>query len=211
MKAPKFHAAFAWSLATISVAAAGTAAANPPPLFPGKSELAKPPMPTRDSIGLTYSGTVTEVTKSSITIQWPGETPKTFSVSETLASGGFPKQGRLRFDGSRPSVLPSFCYRLHDVKVNDHVYITFAHLGGTDICDEICISKRPGGRVPPLPKGAEPLKSPAGIDLIPYHERKNAYWDLEDKGIPYPEKFGKDRRWPAAPMPREVKPGPDTP
>jgi hypothetical protein len=27
-------------------------------------------------------------------------------------------------------------------------------------------------------------------------------WDLEDKGIPYPEKFGEDRRFPFAPMPR---------
>lgn len=31
----------------------------------------------------------------------------------------------------------------------------------------------------------------------------NARWDLEEKSIPYPEKFGPNRRWPAAPMPRE--------
>jgi hypothetical protein len=30
----------------------------------------------------------------------------------------------------------------------------------------------------------------------------NAYWDREERGIPYPEKFGKFRRWPEAPMPR---------
>jgi hypothetical protein len=32
----------------------------------------------------------------------------------------------------------------------------------------------------------------------------NAYWDLVDKGIAYPEKFGKKRRFPEAPMPRQV-------
>jgi hypothetical protein len=31
---------------------------------------------------------------------------------------------------------------------------------------------------------------------------------LVDKGIPYPEKFGKYRKFPAAPLPREVKLGP---
>ncbi len=57
-----------------------------------------------------------------------------------------------------------------------------------------------------LPKG---FLSPS---MIPYHERMNAYWDLEEKGIPYPEKFGKYRRFPIAPMPREVKLGsPTTP
>jgi hypothetical protein len=88
-----------------------------------------------------------------------------------------------------------------------------------DFCDCISISKRPGGRVPPLPEGAENLKPPVPdlppgvifLSMIPYHERMNAYWDLEDKGIPYPEKFGKYRQWPVAPMPREVKPpGPAT-
>jgi hypothetical protein len=32
----------------------------------------------------------------------------------------------------------------------------------------------------------------------------NAYWDLEENGIAYPEKFGPDRRFPVAPMPRQV-------
>ena len=36
----------------------------------------------------------------------------------------------------------------------------------------------------------------------------NAYWDLKDRGIPYPEKFGHRRLFPVAPMPREIKLGP---
>lgn len=192
-----------------------TAAADEP--LPTRFEPAKPPQPDRDSTGLSYQGTVTGVTKDSITIRWPGEKePKKFSVSEILASGKFPTKKRARLDGLPPhTVLPAFRYRLTDVKVDDQVYITFAYLGGVDICDEIRISKRPGGQVPPLPEGAENLKRPdwlpedwVVLSLIPYHERMNALWDLEDKGIPYPEKFGPYRRFPVAPMPREVKPGP---
>ena len=40
--------------------------------------------------------------------------------------------------------------------------------------------------------------------IPPYHERMNAHWDLEDRGIPYPAKFGIMRRFPTAPPPREV-------
>ena len=92
------------------------------------------------------------------------------------------------------------------------------------------MAKRPGGQVPPLPDEAEWLTSLEGslsakhranlspamlakireIDAkrIPYHEAVNAEWDLQDKGIPYPEKFGKNRRFPVAPMPRESNPKP---
>ena len=40
---------------------------------------------------------------------------------------------------------------------------------------------------------------------IPYHDRMNAHWNLEDNGIPYPAYFGLNRRFPTAPPPREVK------
>ena len=89
-------------------------------------------------------------------------------------------------------------YRLTDVKVGDWVCIKYARVDGVDVCDHIKIVKRPGGRVPPLPPGVEERSR------IPYHEWMNAYWDLEDKGIRYPEKFGAARRWPIAPMPRAV-------
>ena len=165
-------------------------------------ERAKPQTPLNDAVDVPYSGTVTEITKSSITVRWPGEEPKKFAVSETLASGGIPKEPRLIPNRKQPyMVQDSFRYRLNDVKVGDHVVLSYAHIGTSDICDHICIVKRPGGRVPPLPDGAVTAKLyPPGFESkfrlsqIPYHERINAHWDLEDYGIPYPEKFGKYRR-----------------
>jgi hypothetical protein len=172
--------------------------------------LSKPTEPTRDSRSNLYWGTVTEVTKTSISIQWSSdEKPKTFAVSETLAAGKTPIKPRefvipnhRAVPGDR-FVPPSFMYRLTDVKVGDLVAIWYAHLGEQNICDQICIQKRPGGLVPPLPKEAEDLLNPAerfkakfpGKPLdpvlqewqdkyIPYHEKMNAHWDLEDKGIP---------------------------
>src|SRR5262245_36670352 len=164
----------------------------------------RPPYVPKDGdVDVPYYGTVTEVTKNSITIQWtatPGEKPKTFAVSETLAAGKIPMEPRpIPGTTHKYSVTPAFMYRLTDVKVEDWGFISYAHIGGVDICDHICIQKRPGGRVPPLPEGVESPDT-----RIRYHEYWNAYWDLEDKGIPYPEKFGRDRRFPVAPMPRDV-------
>jgi hypothetical protein len=98
------------------------------------------------------------------------------------------------------------------VKVGDWVRIFYSRANDTDICCYINIFKRPGGRVPPLPDGVEwplagrrkPLPGFPERQRIPYHERMNTYWDLVDKGIAYPEKFGKKRRFPEAPMPRQV-------
>ena len=154
----------------------------------------------------------------------PAQPPTRFAVSEVLAAGQVP---RLPRDTGRPGhtyrVFEESMYRLSDVKVGDWVQIIYARVNGVDICDHIQIVKRPGGRVPPLPDGVEKRlqwfarwPEEEGVprpELIPYHERKNAYWDLKDKGIPYPEKFGHMRRFPIAPAPRlaavrEVSPPP---
>lgn len=107
-------------------------------------------------------------------------------------------------------------YRLTDVKVGDWIIVGYSKVGGVVTLDHICIQKRPGGLVPSLPEEAEDLrrmKLPPGVPpppphLAPVHirhdELMNAYWDLEDKGIPYPEKFGEFRRFPVAPAPRPV-------
>jgi hypothetical protein len=171
-----------------------------------------PRLPRNDAVNLPYSGIVTEVTKDSITIQWtatPGEKPKTFPVSKTLAAGKVAMEPRLMPGQTRGyHVSPPNMYRLTDVKVGDWVGIHFAYLGGVCTCDHIRIFKRPGGTVPPLPEEAEALwKLHAPRPYVPYHEGMNAYWDLQDKGIPYPEKFGHRRRFPVAPEPREVKLG----
>jgi hypothetical protein len=214
MRTPRLPAILILSIGLVSI---GTAAEPCCAQFqPAKIQDAKPPDPKNDAVGVLYVGTVTEVTKDSITIRWPGETPKRFPASETLASGGIPKEPRLSPTRRQPyDVDDHLRYRLADVKVGDHVMILFARLGNVDTCDHICIRKRPGGRVPPLPEGAvTPKRIPPQLVgkapwlEIPYHEEANAYWDLLDKGIPYPEKFGPDRRFPVAPMPREVKLGP---
>jgi hypothetical protein len=169
-------------------------------------EFANKPYPQ----GAGPHGIVTEVTNYSITIQRPGEPPKRFAVSEVLTSGEVPRQPRLTNRPGPPYlVIEPYMYRLSDVKVGDWVSIIYSRVGGVDTCDHINIVKRPGGLVPPLPEGVEkpPRPRPEGFPQRPfirYHEGMNAYWDLVDKGIPYPEKFGRNRRFPVAPMPREV-------
>jgi len=181
--------------------------------------LRKPrPEPKTDTAGSSYWGKVTEITKRSISIQFDNQKdqkPKKFLLSETMPAGKIPTEPRLMPGPRIPftyRVSPTAMYRITDVKLGDWVAIKYAHVGDLNICDHICIQKRPGGRVPPLPEEAEALAKPsppppgrpAGPPYIPYHERINAYWDLEDKGIPYPEKFGKKRRFPVGPMPRKL-------
>jgi hypothetical protein len=184
-------------------------------LQPARFAPAKPREPKEAGENVHYVGTVKEVTKKTISIEWPGEPkPKRFSVSEILGSGGFPTRSHSGLILSGDLLRSSFCYRLTDVQVGDHVQIYFYRLDGVDICDRIRIDKRPGGLVPPLPKGVENLESPLPADLrrpgevylnmFPYHERMNALWELEDKGIPFPEKFGPWRCFPLAPMPRAL-------
>ncbi len=153
---------------------------------------------------------VTEVKKDSITVKC-GEETKQFPVCDALAAGKIseprPLDGRVIYRNFEP-----YMYRLTDVKVGDWVGIYYARVDGVDVCDHIGIQKRPGGRHPPLPDEVEALLKPKPLPAgwpqpvhITYDEWRNAYWDLEDKGIPYPEKFGRARRFPVAPMPREVK------
>lgn len=171
-----------------------------------------PPEPKNDAGGVPYWGAVTALDKDSITVQFPakGVKPRRFPVSETLAMGNVPKVPR-PIPGRRQAYLlvGSDMYRLTDVKVGDLIVIMYSQIDGHSICDHIRIQKRPGGLVPPLPDEAEwllrPKPLPPGFPqnpYIPYHECMNAYWDLKDKGIPYPEKFGPNRRFPMAPMPR---------
>jgi hypothetical protein len=179
-----------------------------------------PRVPQNDAANLSYWGAVTELTKTSITIQFDAQKsqkPKQFLVSEVLAAGKVPMNPRLIAGQPRGyTVGESMMYRLTDVKVGDWVDISYAHLGDADICDHICIKKRPGGRVPPLPDEAEALRKhkrypgePEPVH-IRYDEWVNAYWNLEDHGTAYPEKFGPNRRFPPAPPPREVKSAPAT-
>jgi hypothetical protein len=165
--------------------------------------------PKEGSVNNEYVGTVTMLTKSSITIQprrEPKEPPRTFRFSEPLAAGKIPTEPRKQ-PGARYEykVEPEYMYRLLDVKSGDWVKIRYARINGVDICDHLCIRRRPEGLIPPLPKEAENLgdwrkawkSRHPGLSLpewmektphTPYHEYWNAHWAK------------------VAPMPREVKP-----
>ena len=202
-----------WQAMIVSLLAHGIVSSAAADNHPCQGFSHDPPREPREgSVRNDYSGTVTEVTKDSITIRWvnsPGEKPKKFGVSETLAAGKVPMELR-RIPGARREyqVEPEFMYRLTDVKVGDCVTIDYARVNGVDICDHIWIRRRPDGLVPPLPKEAEDLRDdnrklreryrtelpnkplPAWLARrpVPYHEWVNAYWARQ------------------APMPRAVKP-----
>jgi hypothetical protein len=185
------------------------------------------PEPRNDAGGVLYGGVVTALKKDSITVQYDDEPPKMFPVSATLSAGEIPLDPR-PIPGRQQaySLSPFQMYRFSDVKIGDWVCVGYSKIGGVVVCDHIQIIKRPGGVVPPLPKEVEELRHPVkqwslrhpGQPVpkalaeypppISYHEYMNAYWDLVDKGIPFPEKFGDERRWLTAPMPREVQPKP---
>lgn len=192
------------------------------PELPNEPSWKNPPRPKKDTAHVLYCGVAWAVEKNTITLKGLEEQPKTFILSEPLAKGEIPKHSRAGLN--KYFVPPWAMYRVSDVKVGDWLIIYYARLGDLDICDQISISKRPGGRVPPLPTEAENLLRPEGVAKannpnaseellaelrkrphIEYHEWRNAHWDLVDKGIAYPEKFGDYRMFPVAPMPREKR------
>ena len=90
-----------------------------------------------------------------------------------------------RFD---PGMMAGGSYLPGQVEFGDKVTIDFERRGGASICYAIMICKRPGGRVPPSPnlQGDEHNVKMLGYK---YHEYANAQQDLEEKGIPLPDKF----------------------
>jgi hypothetical protein len=115
-----------------------------------------------------YEGWVTHLTRDSLTIQKPGgfgwrqvstsrgrvvfearwdivySESRTFRASAVLAAGEFPTDGHAER-------MPSYSYRLTDVRLRDKVCIGYTQLEGVDICIDIRIDRRPGGLVPPAP------------------------------------------------------------
>lgn len=189
---------------------------------PTDGSIAKsPPAPTIEKWNDHYGGTVTAVGTDSITIVSPGwkeircandrsphdvvtkvvppQPPKTFPVSANLAAGGY-----CNFRGA------SHSYRLSDVRVGDGVSIEYMRVDGVDICQRICISGRPGGRVPIAP--GERLDLP--LTQYQWHRRCNAEQDWKERGIPLPDEYHPGGKLPGrAPMPhdpskpREIEPG----
>jgi hypothetical protein len=151
----------------------------------------------KDSLTLTFLPTVEEVWRPDPNGKMifvkvnpvPAAPPKTFKLSSLLADGkAFTQRG------------PEWSYGIADVKVGDRVQL-YSHKrpDGTDCCDNIRVTGRPGGKIPPAP-GEPEDKQP-----YRYHERAQAYQDFAEKGTPIPDKFLPESERKTAPMPREVK------
>lgn len=128
----------------------------------GATPNAQEPAPKVEFRNHSYFGTVTDITKTTITIEAPeykitrsrftpdgqlisrqdilipAEPPKLFHASEVLASGKYAKDGVTRG-----------LHLLTDVKKGDRVSILHSRVEGVDICETVTIDRRPGGRVPP--------------------------------------------------------------
>ena len=85
--------------------------------------------------GEFFRGTVTELTRGTITLRLNTEQLRSFPVGAVLRSGGF-------WEGEHPRT-----YRLVDIKVGDRVGITCLKLNEELRCETIRIDRRPGGRV----------------------------------------------------------------
>lgn len=161
-----------------------------PKLAPPRAPFAGLPNGAGDEIG-SCGGTVTAVDKGSITVtaepkkieQYsakgklekiiivPAQPPRKFTAVGPLAEGGYLKDG-----------VPKAQYRLSDVKVGDKVFFDWVRFGQVYQVHYVGIYRRPGGRVPPSP-GEKPGEEK------PWHEYAQALQDLEEKGIPLPEKY----------------------
>ena len=132
-----------------------------------------------------YFGFVTAVTAKSITISCPGYEektqeigpaggivktiirnvpplpPRTFKACEALENGGWSQ----KFGSSRS-------YGLLDVRIGDRVDIRCHQEKGVDICDDISIQRRPGGKVPA-----------GNVEGFKWHDLCNAYQFLEERVI----------------------------
>lgn len=97
--------------------------------------------------------------------------PKAFLLGESLRNGKYPRIAEV-----------SHTYRVQDVKVGDWVRINFDRCKGIDICQCICVHRRPGAKVPPAPGEAAEAR-------FKYHEQANADQAWEEQGLPYPERY----------------------
>jgi hypothetical protein len=90
-------------------------------------------------------------------------------------------------------------YRLADVRVGDVVIIASRRENGIAVCKTIRIMRRPGGQIPPTPvEPPDPRHK--------HHEMRQAEQDLEEKGIPIPDRFLPP--WELAVRPAKIAPMP---
>ena len=120
------------------------------------------------SHGRSLEATVVDITKSSLTLRYNPDVQVCINLSEKLAKGGFSTDG------------PNHMYKASDVRAGDKILVYTARYDGVEEIQSISILRRPGGRVPPSHENPPDYK---------HHERMNAFQDLEERGIPLPEKY----------------------
>lgn len=131
--------------------------------------------------GGTFSGQVTEITKSTISVRQNGKQPFRFRLSPSLAKGELPACDPE--PGPVPPARPeAYANVIADLQVGDMVDVEFSRW---DQCDAFLIYRRPGGKVPPVRGESEPRES----WVLRHHELMQMLQDREERGIPLPARY----------------------
>jgi hypothetical protein len=135
-------------------------------------------------------GTLSEVTGTTITLAGsfyshpplvPGPAPTTFVIGPELSSGEDYNPVSWR---NHPTIClkghVEYSYRLRDIQIGDRLRVHCSRVNGMDVCYQICIHRRPGGRVPPLPGRKR------SYSRHEYHIVVSRLGECEAKGLPLP-------------------------
>jgi hypothetical protein len=92
-------------------------------------------------------------------------------LSPELLAGGYPRAERATPIGAPFGEWDKNTHRAKDVKAGDIIAIWCPK---QEVCEAICITARPFGRIPRPPAGGT------------YHKERNAHWDRVEQGLPHP-------------------------
>jgi len=111
----------------------------------------------------------------------PPQPQKKFRLSKALAAGKPPGKAGDGYGELNPWSPPGAAnYPVSSVKKGDSLIIEWSRVDWVDVCDNITIYRRPGGRVPASPWRHQDSK-------YAWDDVANAGQDFEEKGIPLPK------------------------
>jgi hypothetical protein len=173
----------AWWVGPVVFAGGWVGLADQPP-DPGVVTVPAPAVKP-DAVNQGCSGVLLSLTKDAIVVQDEDtRQPHRFRISAVLAGGGFEKNR-----------APT--HKLAELRYGDRVNIDYWRKDGVEVCEAVCVLRRPGGLIPPA-HGEHP-NTP-----IRFHEGAQARQDRDEKGIPLPAKFAPpigDSLWVIPPIP----------
>jgi hypothetical protein len=129
---------------------------------------------------MDYEGTLTEIAPNSIVLEGPNQAPRRFALGPALVAGSYVTDPNAQFDKYNSSGEPQYSYRVSDTQLGDKLKIYYIQVNGVDVCDQICIHRRPGGRVPPMPGRRR------SYSRYEYHNLASWRGECEAKGLPWP-------------------------